>query len=115
LTIDEWLAVVAFSLFALVGLQIATANGRGPGVGVLIGLILGPIGWVILIATGGTRCSRCGEAVNPIAKVCPHCGREFSSSKTPPNTGGPPVGAGPIAPPDDYATEIKRGDKVFRS
>jgi hypothetical protein len=39
--------VIYFLLFALLGVYISTAKGRSPGEGLILGVILGPIGLLI--------------------------------------------------------------------
>lgn len=59
-----------------VGAVIANARGSNPWAGFGLGLLLGPIGWIISALTGPQkkRCQYCGERVLLSAKVCKHCG-----------------------------------------
>jgi len=73
---------------AIVGGIIGDRKGRG-GAGVVLGLLLGPIGWLI-IALGpdyktereSKKCPFCAELVKKEAKVCKHCGRDFPGADT---------------------------------
>ena len=68
--IITWLAVGAF-----VGYLCGQARGR-EGEGVLLGLLLGPIGWLIVLCIPDKRkkCFECGGAVVAGARRCRHCG-----------------------------------------
>jgi hypothetical protein len=74
-----WLWV---ALGGLVGAAIGTKKNRTGG-GFVLGLLLGPIGW-LLVAVGpdlrekGPTCPHCGGEMAPGKAVCRHCGREVS-------------------------------------
>jgi len=59
----------------LIGYAIGTTKGQPLG-GFLFGALLGPIGWVLTIATSDVRrkCKQCLGAVPAAAKRCKHCG-----------------------------------------
>lgn len=60
---------------SLIGGAIGQSKKR-VGAGVLFGLLLGPIGW-LLIAAGpnmGPKCPECGGTVVEGAKKCKNCG-----------------------------------------
>lgn len=53
-------------------------KGRSWGVGLAGGLLLGPIGLVLALVSGGggPRCPHCAERIHHDARVCKHCGRD---------------------------------------
>jgi len=62
----------------LVGYAIGNTRGRA-GLGVFLGLFLGPIGWLItfvLEPADTHKCPHCGKAMSPGYKICGACGRE---------------------------------------
>jgi hypothetical protein len=64
----------------LVGALIGRCRGRiVDGLG--WGIILGPIGWLIvaLLSDKRQKCSLCGGVINPGASRCCHCGGEIAS------------------------------------
>jgi len=65
----------------LVGYAIGQRAGRGLA-GILWGVLLGPIGWVVILIAGGSgpKCPRC-QGVLPSAEVraCKHCGAIIAS------------------------------------
>ncbi len=75
---------LAVGLFGGIGYFIGDARGRGP-LGFLLGLLFGPIGWVIVLllspedgasaAAGSPRlCPECCGKVPSAARKCMHCG-----------------------------------------
>jgi hypothetical protein len=67
-----WLVVM------LIGYVIGRARGRG-GFGAFMGLLLGPLGWliVLLLPRQGTKCPECLGIVPAQARRCQHCGSEI--------------------------------------
>ncbi len=67
------------SFGALTG-HIAQHKNIGFGVGCLLGLLLGPIGTVLVLVmrSGLRKCPHCDEEVKPRATICKHCGRELT-------------------------------------
>ena len=68
----------------LVGAFIGERKGRA-GQGAILGIILGPIGWLVVglgpdynQAKDTKKCPFCAELVKPEAKVCKHCGRDLA-------------------------------------
>jgi hypothetical protein len=66
-----------------VGALIGQRKGR-TGEGAVLGLILGPIGWLVVAlgpdyktAQESRKCPFCAELVKKEAKVCKHCGRDL--------------------------------------
>jgi hypothetical protein len=75
----------------VVGGLIGDRKGR-TAVGAVLGLLLGPMGWLIVAlgpdykhATETKKCPFCAEVVKREAVVCKHCGREFPVEKQPCN------------------------------
>ncbi|MFN7609578.1 MAG: zinc ribbon domain-containing protein [bacterium] len=81
-----WIAI------GFVGALIAKNKGNSSCLGMIISLILGPIGllivfflpdneWGKLKRSGHTKqCPYCAEYVRPDAQVCKHCGRDIGNS-----------------------------------
>lgn len=73
---------------------IASSKGRSAGVWFLGGLLLGPIGLLIVGFMGAPapsvssvrKCPFCAETILREAKVCKHCGREVEPVVAPKNT-----------------------------
>lgn len=84
-------ALILFSILVCAALAGTIAGMRGASValGVIVGLLLGPIGVLIAcvlprrrvetVATGAPmkRCPFCAEAIQPAARVCRYCNREL--------------------------------------
>jgi hypothetical protein len=68
---------------ALVGALIGSSKGRS-GEGAILGLILGPIGW-LAVALGPDerpKCSHCGGDIVAGFAKCKHCGSEIATVPT---------------------------------
>lgn len=73
---------------------IASSKGRSAGAWLLGGLLLGPIGLLIVGFMGAPapdvttvrKCPFCAETILREAKVCKHCGREVEPVVAPKNT-----------------------------
>lgn len=79
---------------ALVGSAIGANRGRR-GAGTLLGLLLGPIGWIVVLLGPDYRaaCAHCrAPLAAPDATVCARCGRE---QPPPARRPGEPVTIGP--------------------
>ncbi|MBK8609100.1 MAG: hypothetical protein IPL84_03935 [Chitinophagaceae bacterium] len=68
-----------FAVLGLVGYLIGNGKGAG-GIGCLLGGLLGPIGWIIVIAMSGNKkqCAYCKEQIHFQASICPHCKKRES-------------------------------------
>ncbi len=69
---------------ALVGWAIGQSKQRA-GAGFLYGLLLGPIGWIVMILfpNAGQKCPHCGGMAKKGASVCCHCGRDIIARRIP--------------------------------
>jgi hypothetical protein len=73
---DEWAGRALIG--GLVGHAIGKPKGRGEA-GAWWGVLLGPIGWLV-VAAGPTlryKCPECGGVPEPEARKCKHCGSEL--------------------------------------
>ena len=73
-------------LAALIGLLLGSGKGRS-FMGFVLGLLLGPIGWVIVICLSNVKfkCPHCGGGMpSGNFTVCRHCGRELPQQLRPP-------------------------------
>jgi hypothetical protein len=96
--------VVIWLVSGVIGFAIGNSKGRG-GAGLVLGLLLGFIGWIIVavmrpsleveakrmqqvaaiaqppsggVAAGLVPCPSCAELIQPAAKVCRFCGRDVA-------------------------------------
>jgi Uncharacterised protein family UPF0547 len=75
---------IAWALFgALIGVAAAQRKGFSMAGGILGGLLLGPLAFLMFFVSGVTRsdvnrkCPQCAEFVKADAKKCKHCGSEL--------------------------------------
>ena len=66
------------ALSAVVGGMIGQAKGQA-GAGVALGLLLGPIGWLVVFLQSDPRprCPLCGGVIVPGARKCKNCGSDL--------------------------------------
>lgn len=71
-------------LCGVIGYSIGKPKNRGTD-GLILGIILGPIGWLIAILQRplGEKCPYCGGLLNKGATCCCHCGREVIKRRIP--------------------------------
>ena len=71
----EFLFVI-LPVLAIVGGILGNERGR-VGIGVLLSILLGPIGWAIVFfgPDKRNRCIHCKEVIQADAQVCRHCGK----------------------------------------
>lgn len=77
--------LLVWSVLAVVGSLIALAvNGRILA-GAVLGALLGPIGWLIVLFLQDIRakCPKCRGIVPLDAELCRHCGASLTSSSAP--------------------------------
>ena len=63
--------IVGVFLMGAVGCAIGANKGNG-GAGFLLGMLLGPIGWLLVFivgASGGKTCSFCAEKIKEEARI----------------------------------------------
>jgi len=88
-----WLILALWAFIgALVGAAIGTKKNR-PEAGFLLGLFLGPIGWLLLAVGPDLRpkapaCPHCGGELVLGKTVCRHCGRDVPAVDNPPSALG---------------------------
>jgi hypothetical protein len=83
------LALGGWCVSAVIGYFIGRSLGRG-GAGLLWGLLLGPVGWLVLLMLGDPRpqCPLCKGRLETLAVArCRHCGGELRKARP-----GPPPG-----------------------
>lgn len=75
--------VIVWLIMALIGCAIGQINGR-PAAGFLWGLLLGPIGWLIVIIGPNMKpkCPECGGIVVEGARKCKNCGSALPTITT---------------------------------
>lgn len=74
---------------SLIGGFIGSAKNQA-STGVWLGLLLGPLGWIIvavLPAVSAAQCPHCHGGVDGVAAVCCHCGRDIRPAVKPAATG----------------------------
>jgi len=63
----------------LVSSVIGSRKGS-PIAGTVLGLILGPLGAIIVLLSGDKNriaCQYCAEKIQKVAKICPHCRKDI--------------------------------------
>jgi hypothetical protein len=82
---------IAWSLFgALIGIAAAQRRGFSMIGGVIGGLLLGPLAFLMFFVSGvsssdkNRKCPYCAEFIKAEATVCKHCHQTLSSSTQPP-------------------------------
>ena len=70
-------------IMSLIGAAIGARRGRGEA-GFLFGLLLGPLGWVIILIGPDYRrkCPECGGILEGDYPKCKHCGATLKQSPT---------------------------------
>jgi hypothetical protein len=88
----EWF-IFWIGINALIGYAIGRQKNE-VGAAVAASILLGPIGWILAILSGGhlRKCPHCAELVKPEAIVCKHCRRDLPAA----------VAAAPLAPRKYY-------------
>jgi len=59
-------------IFASIGAKLGESRGRALAGGVW-GFLLGPLGWLVIIAGPGRQCPACRSNVHVQAIMCPNC------------------------------------------
>lgn len=68
---------------ALIGVAAAQKRGFSQAAGILGGLLLGPLSFLMFFVSGvspsdrSRKCPNCAEFIKADAMVCKHCGREM--------------------------------------
>lgn len=81
---DSNLLIALFFIFVGGGAAIGWVRGR-LAVGILLGWLLGPIGWAIVWFGPNKvlRCPACGTRLNPGFPTCPGCRAEVPKTSAP--------------------------------
>lgn len=68
--------LIVWAAFGIIGRLIGASRGR-PNLGGFLGIMLGPLGWLVIIAAGDDRpkCRECGAVLSPGARRCMTCGQ----------------------------------------
>lgn len=67
-----WIAWMLFG--ALIGVSAAQRRGFSVAGGIIGGLLLGPLAFLMFFASGGRqKCPQCAEWIKKEARICPHC------------------------------------------
>ena len=74
--------VVIWICFAVIGSAIGEKKGR-KNTGIVLGLLLGPIGLIIILAMDGDKisCPHCKTKISPRATSCPRCTKDIKIRK----------------------------------
>ena len=74
--------VVIWICFAVIGSFIGEKKGR-QNTGIVLGLLLGPIGLIIILAMDGDKisCPHCKTKISPRATSCPRCTKDIKIRK----------------------------------
>ncbi|MBN2578418.1 MAG: zinc ribbon domain-containing protein [Pirellulales bacterium] len=66
--------ITGLALSAVIGGLIGRLKGQQPA-GVVLGFLLGPLGWLItlLLNDNRPRCPACRGVIDPQASICQHC------------------------------------------
>lgn len=85
----DWIWVVAFCISMLIGGLIGQAARGRAGEGALLG-ILGPLGWLLIVAFADhrARCPECRGVVPAGARRCMHCNTDLPETAAAPATAG---------------------------
>lgn len=83
--IDAIFALFCFLVFAAAGAALGQHFRAKAAVGLALGALLGPLGWVLIffISDGRNSCRQCLQPVAKEASVCPHCTRDLYTSARP--------------------------------
>lgn len=68
----EGILIILWLASAWLGHYLGRQRGR-PATGCLAGLLLGPIGWVLVALERRGPCPHCRQIIDSRATVCPHC------------------------------------------
>jgi len=82
---EFWISLIVGLIFsALIGILIGNLRGR-PGDGALYSLILGPIGWLIILVGPDYRpkCPECRGVIEEGARRCKNCGADLMQNQVP--------------------------------
>jgi hypothetical protein len=62
----------------LIGIAAAQKRGLGMAEGIIGGILLGPLAFLMFFLSGNRyKCPSCAEFIKKEAKVCPHCKERF--------------------------------------
>jgi hypothetical protein len=80
---DYLIAIIWHWLGMILGILAARERGFPDLLGLVVGLVAGPLALILYALKSGAQCPHCFEWVRPEASVCRHCHRDLTPSAAP--------------------------------